>query len=578
MHVGVAGQGDVAAVAGDAADDEVVGGDDHDGAALGADGVDGVHREVGAGRKRDGVARAGGKAEGVVVLEEADVDGLGGCQRDVCIGRDGLEGLFGDGVGCAGVLPRHDVGQLAVLGAAAAIDDADVEGVEEEGAAAGGDCAAEDELLLAGDLDEAACSACRAGGRDAAAVDGGAVGPHDHRAAAACEQGVGFDASVAADIGRRGVAQVGLALVAAADEHGATAGGARGVDRRVVHRHLVGEHLHGAAGAFSGGGVQDAGDLDGAACAAFDGDVGGLDGARVADSEGQHVACAEKDGTLGGHNLADVLDGGLAFAAALYLNHDLAASRAEEHLVACDHGYHAFGGDDGAVVGHVLAEEPDGAGTDGAPVDHLAVEVHKAVDAAEEVLVADVARCGVDRADVHHCPLAEIDAGGVDEVDLAIGLERAVDLCGRSAADPVENSGQCARLDKAHRLLLGDVEALIVDDTVVTRFDGRQVAVALEARGAMDDLLADRPAERRAAEQDGENGDPQEQSRACTPHRYGPSTVPHHLCPPVVGIGERLANVVVRHIDHVVILHRARGHNGHPCQDSALPLQVRRRT
>jgi len=55
---------------------------------------------------------------------------------------------------------------------------------------------------------------------------------------------------------------------------------------------------------------------------------------------------------------------------------------------------------------------------------------------------------GVELADVDDRPRAEGDAGGVDEVDDAVGAERAVEARGDGRLDAVEHAAPGARLDE----------------------------------------------------------------------------------------------------------------------------------
>ena len=102
------------------------------------------------------------------------------------------------------------------------------------------------------------------------------------------------------------------------------------------------------------------------------------------------------------------------------------------------------------------------------------------VDAGQEVLVGDLRRGGVDGPDVDDGPVAEVDAGRVDEVDAAVGQQCAVQVRRLVAADAVEHAGVPARLDELDRLALANIKASVVDDGVVARLDARQVALRVK--------------------------------------------------------------------------------------------------
>jgi len=170
----------------------------------------------------------------------------------------------------------------------------------------------------------------------------------------------------------------------------------------------------------------------------------------------------------------------------------VAVASADEHLVPCGHDHAALLGDDGAVVGHAGADERDGLAEDGAAVDDFADHSHEAVNPGQEVLVGDVPSGGVDARDIHDGPRAKVDAGGIYDVDVAIGQEGAVNVGGRGALDAVEHARGGAGLDELDGLLARDVETPVVDDAVVAGPDDRQVALPGESHVAADDLFPDR--------------------------------------------------------------------------------------
>jgi hypothetical protein len=115
-------------------------------------------------------------------------------------------------------------------------------------------------------------------------------------------------------------------------------------------------------------------------------------------------------------------------------------------------------------------------------------------DVVQEVLVGDVARRGVDAADVDHRVLPEVDARAVDEVDIAVREDRAVDHVGMSLWIRFRTRDFAAGLHEPHRLVTVEVERVVVDDRAIARRDRRVVARRGRTWPPVDDLLALGPA------------------------------------------------------------------------------------
>lgn len=73
---------------------------------------------------------------------------------------------------------------------------------------------------------------------------------------------------------------------------------------------------------------------------------------------------------------------------------------------------------------------------------------------------------GDESADIDLRTLAEQHTRGVDDEDLAVGVDRAVDHAGLVADNAVQCHRRCARLIEVHALVRTDREALPVDDAL----------------------------------------------------------------------------------------------------------------
>ena len=127
---------------------------------------------------------------------------------------------------------------------------------------------------------------------------------------------------------------------------------------------------------------------------------------------------------------------------------------------------------------------------DGAFVDDRAVDVDVVIDAGEEVLGGKVGTGGMESGGVDDGVLTEDDAGGVGDVDDAVGIERAEDAGGRGAGDAIEDARKFTGLNERDGFVRVDIKALVVDDGVVGRVDGGQVALAIKGSATGDDLLS----------------------------------------------------------------------------------------
>src|SRR5580704_5924386 len=115
----------------------------------------------------------------------------------------------------------------------------------------------------------------------------------------------------------------------------------------------------------------------------------------------------------------------------------------------------------------------------------------EAVLPGHEILVADIERARNQPADIDLRARAEQHARGIDDEDLAVGIERAVDDAGLIADDAVQRHRRTAWLVEVDGFLRADREALPIDDGAVGGLiDVRGVAALLDAGGARHDRAA----------------------------------------------------------------------------------------
>jgi hypothetical protein len=308
---------------------------------------------------------------------------------------------------------------------------------------------------------------------------GGLVGPDDDLAAVARGGGVGVEGHVGADKGAGGVANGGVAaLIVAADENRAAAGRTGSVDTGVADEAdaLAGD-LNVAADARSGG-VNAAADEHIAPALPLQTDVATgksavvRDGDRIKIARRQHGgAAAGVDGAGVGHRSARGRCGGRVGAAGI--DKDAAAVLTEQHLIAGDQANETAGGNDGAGVGDRPADEGHHLAADRAGVIHLAGQPGEPVQSGEKILLRERAAHRIQAADIDHGSLAEIDTGGIHQVNLAVGQQGAVDLGGSEPADQIEHARLGAGLDELHGLAGADIKGAPAQHGVVLRRDGR---------------------------------------------------------------------------------------------------------
>ena len=195
--------------------------------------------------------------------------------------------------------------------------------------------------------------------------------------------------------------------------------------------------------------------------------------------------------------------------------HELVAVEVEVERVAGGEGDRAERRRDGAGVAHARCDQRGEAAVrrrDGAHVDDRGVGPAGDVEVEaprNEVLVADVARCGEEARRGDHRAGAEDDAVGVDHEDLAVRVERAEDLARALLADDaVQRDRVRARLDEGGLLADADIEQIPVDDRLVAELIDGDVGgdLTVDLRRAADHHAAVRASERGRDRHQGRRG------------------------------------------------------------------------
>ncbi len=491
----------------------------------------GASERTAVGQGDDGVEIHGGRAQ----KQTADAGGGdGGVDRDLDRGGELHRGVASEeGVDCGGgddAVDRAVGGGVAELGGGGDVG-AETESVdvgqrglhgdglriEQERAAPGDDGAVEGESRLAGDFYRAGAE-CGDG-----AVEGGAfVGPDDHFAA--CDGAVGDELRGGADVGLAGIEQIGVcALIIASNENRAALNTA-GIEQAARDEDALADELDVAAvgcrGALAGGG--DGAVIVDRAARGFEEDAtaglieaGGADDAFVVDREGVHVIAIGLELGLHGLDQAAVKHGASSALnenpfRARFLQQDLCPSR-ERHCAGV--------GVERTGVLDLTGDQDDVAAEcgDGALVGDrgIGVAAEKEVAALQKILVAEILRACDEGLGIDHAAGADDDAIGVDEVDGAIGLQRAVDG-GEIAADhTIEDRTVGGRLDEFGEFPCTDGEVLPVDDRALC---GRSDHQGARASGDLGGTTHDIAARRIGAEGKGsrENKDCEEESMWCS--------------------------------------------------------------
>ncbi len=251
----------------------------------------------------------------------------------------------------------------------------------------------------------------------------------------------------------------------------------------------------GGAGGGIGGVDGAADDRQQLAGPALDGDFFGLDGAAGVGGEGVHVSDAEEDFSFGCADGTGMIEGvggrgGGGRDVAGDVNAEAAGGGGDEYVIAGGHDDGALvGRDDGAVIGDGLAHERDEVALDGAQIANLAGSGEVEI-ARKEVGIGEIGGRGKESAGVDYGSGAEHDAIGVDEVDVSVGEEGAVDLRGRGGGDAIEHARGGGGLDELDGFAAGDVEAGVLDDGIVAGSNEGQGAVLGDVDGAGDDVDA----------------------------------------------------------------------------------------
>ena len=192
--------------------------------------------------------------------------------------------------------------------------------------------------------------------------------------------------------------------------------------------------------------------------------------AGIVDDAARHGLGAgrgQQDGTALGADGLIVGDQRIDRAGADIKANQPVTGKIEPDAFAGTHGDRSLWRADGAVVGDARRDEGQiaaGRGSDLPLVGDAAAVAAEDVIAGQEIGVADIQGGGDQPADIDARAAAEQDAVGVDEEDLAVGGQLALDARGGGAAGAVEGDGGTVGLLEIDGCLAADVEVLPVDD------------------------------------------------------------------------------------------------------------------
>ena len=223
-----------------------------------------------------------------------------------------------------------------------------------------------------------------------------------------------------------------------------------GVDQHRARPHVAQAEDAGVVpGEFRMAGAHDAlADID-LAAAAFGADDDFAVGAGVEDAAVGHAGRPGLTGIERGE-----VDGELAAIAEVVQRH-LAAGADQPDLI----------GVDGAGIVDMPGDERRALGIDGAQVLHRGVGVALEDQVAiPEVVVGNVEGGGDEPVDVDLRPGSEKDAVGIDQIEMAVGSQLAVDLGGVGANHPRQHRRPRTGLVDVDLVAVADVKALPIDN------------------------------------------------------------------------------------------------------------------
>ena len=347
--------------------------------------------------------------------------------------------------------------------------------------------------------------------RDAAVELRDLVGPYRDIAAIAGVDGIGLDRRTRLDRGGVRILLGAGAEEIAADQRRTAAASARHINQTACRQcDGAAEHFHGAANGAGG-------DADSVERAAVGGraraarpehnsaadllDTARLNNTRVVDHAGQHGipgAGRQPDRAAVGIDqtaiFSQIVQGALVH---LQLNQAIAGKR-QRDVAARAQRHRPRPGVDRPRITDLVADEGNitaVAGIDGALVDDAAAA--RAAEIARSTIqagVADIERRRHQAADVDLRSGAKQHAIRIDQINLAVGVECAVELGGAIAADAVDGNGAGRGLDKIDRLAAAGVERLPVQRQVLARLRHRGGgAVLVDGAVAGGNLAAGRP-------------------------------------------------------------------------------------
>ncbi len=99
----------------------------------------------------------------------------------------------------------------------------------------------------------------------------------------------------------------------------------------------------------------------------------------------------------------------------------IAVALTDKNVLTTCHDDRALGRDNLAAVTHSLSQKRHEIARNQALVDDVTLEICKAIDAADKVIILDVSRRGIEAIHIEAGGAAKEHASGVDQIDPAVG-------------------------------------------------------------------------------------------------------------------------------------------------------------